>query len=74
MDGERMIQTEAAAPHMTCSMCGHRFDPAQNVACGACPLSGGCQLVCCPACGFEQVNPDRSAVVRFFKNLKKRMQ
>jgi hypothetical protein len=45
-------------------MCGHRFDPAVHIACQACPLQNGCQLTCCPVCGFEMVNPDRSILAR----------
>jgi hypothetical protein len=60
---------------LTCTMCGHTFDPSGHAACGACPLQRGCQLVCCPACGFEMVNPDRSALARlaarFFKKEEK---
>lgn len=57
---------------LTCSMCGHRFDPAGHVACQSCPLQSGCQLVCCPACGFEMVNPDRSVAARWLKRLFKK--
>lgn len=49
---------------MVCGMCGHRFNPDEHGACGACPLAPGCQLVCCPACGFETVNPQRSTWAR----------
>jgi len=48
---------------MTCEMCGYRFDPAQNVACGSCPMHRGCALVCCPACGYSSVDPRRSRLV-----------
>lgn len=49
---------------ITCTMCGHRFDPTVHTACAACPLQKGCLLTCCPACGFEMVNPDRSVLAR----------
>jgi hypothetical protein len=52
---------------ITCTMCGHRFDPAAHTACHSCPLQRGCQLTCCPACGFEMVNPDRSILARLAK-------
>jgi hypothetical protein len=45
-------------------MCGQRFNPDEHGACGSCPLSPGCQLVCCPTCGFETVNPQRSTLAR----------
>ncbi len=51
-------------PTMTCSMCGVSFDPAEHIACRACPVQKGCLLVCCPACGFEMVDPQRSVLAR----------
>lgn len=49
---------------ITCSMCGHRFDPAAHQTCQGCPLHKGCQLACCPACGFENVDVQRSGLAR----------
>ena len=49
---------------ITCSMCGHHFDPAAHLACQGCPLQKGCQLVCCPACGYENVDVRRSSLAR----------
>lgn len=39
---------------VTCGYCGDVFaeDTAQPT-CAACPLKGGCQLVRCPRCGYE---------------------
>jgi len=42
---------------MDCPMCGTRFDPMDNPACGTCPLGSGCRLACCPACGYTTVDP-----------------
>jgi len=56
-----------------CSMCGQRFDPEQHLACRACPMHSGCNLVCCPACGYQTVDPGRSKIVRlarFFSTLR----
>jgi hypothetical protein len=38
----------------TCGFCGRDFmeDEAQPT-CAGCPLRGGCQLVRCPHCGYE---------------------
>jgi Fe2+ transport system protein FeoA len=53
-------------PHViTCSMCGHVFEATTNTACRECPLQKGCQLVCCPACGFETVDPSQSRLARW---------
>jgi Fe2+ transport system protein FeoA len=45
-------------------MCGQRYDPDQNLACRTCPMHQGCTLVCCPACGYQTVNPRRSKLVQ----------
>lgn len=39
---------------MTCPMCGAQFeaDQAQR-ACKACPLGGGCEMICCPSCDYR---------------------
>lgn len=47
-----------------CLMCGHRFDPTQHVVCQACPLQKGCELVCCPACGYQSVDVRASKFAR----------
>lgn len=57
------------AEWITCTMCGQAFDPAQAVACQGCPLQRGCQLVRCPACGFEAVDPRRSALARLAQTI-----
>lgn len=54
------------ARRMRCTMCGHDFDPAAHVACQSCPLQKGCSLVCCPQCGYEMINLDRSFLARLF--------
>jgi hypothetical protein len=49
---------------MKCALCGHEFTP-DDVRCSpACPLSGGCPVVCCPQCGYQTVDESRSALVR----------
>jgi len=50
---------------ITCSMCGYRFDPQAHLACQSCPVNQGCQVVCCPSCGYQWVDPESSAIVRF---------
>ncbi len=64
-----MDATGASHNLLTCAMCGQRFDPAQAVACQGCPLQKGCQLVRCPACGFEMVDPRRSTLARLAQRL-----
>ena len=54
---------------VTCAMCGQVFDPSEYRTCAACPLKSGCQLACCPNCGFETVDPEQSVLARTFANL-----
>lgn len=52
---------------ITCGLCGHRFNPAEHIACGSCPLQRNCNLTCCPSCGCETVDPGRSKLASLFK-------
>ena len=39
---------------MKCALCGHEFDEEQSgSSCKGCPLSGACNMVRCPNCGYE---------------------
>jgi hypothetical protein len=49
---------------MKCELCGHEFTP-DDVRCNpACPLAGGCPVVCCPRCGYQTLGDSRSTLVR----------
>jgi len=52
-----------------CPMCGHCFDPAAHGACRACPLRQGCQVLCCPDCGYQTLDPARSRLARWWDSL-----
>jgi hypothetical protein len=54
---------------ITCSMCGYTFDSSNHPACGSCPLQSGCLAVCCPNCGFETVDVNRSRLARWFAGI-----
>lgn len=51
-------------PVITCPMCGTRYDTTVHAACQTCPLHGGCQMVCCPACGHTTIDPSQSRLAR----------
>lgn len=63
---------------ITCSLCGTTFDPTENQRCQSCPLHQSCQLVCCPACGYEAVVVEKSALAnltqRVFQILGKKFE
>lgn len=54
---------------LTCPLCGHFFDAGEHPACQACPLHQGCNLICCPACGYQIVNVRRSRLARLAGSL-----
>ncbi len=49
---------------LTCPLCGHDFEAGGQAACQACPMHRGCNLVCCPACGYQMVDERRSLMGR----------
>jgi len=49
-----------------CSLCGLRFTHGGKV-CTSCALSGGCDLVKCPGCGFQF--PRESRTVSLLRRL-----
>jgi hypothetical protein len=39
---------------ITCPLCGNRYSENEGRTChSGCPLEHGCQLLACPACGYE---------------------
>lgn len=44
-------------------MCGTTYDPSTHPGCAQCPVHRGCELTCCPACGYSTVDPSRSTLV-----------
>jgi hypothetical protein len=65
-DFEPVGREPGEATVFACGLCGCRF--AHGVrACGACPMSTGCELVKCPNCGFQF--PRSSRVVAWARRL-----
>lgn len=58
----------AAASSITCPLCATEFDGEERSACSACPIGQGCQLVCCPNCGYTMVNPAESKLAGWMTN------
>jgi hypothetical protein len=50
-----------------CPLCGAVLREHES-GCGACPLSKGCEMLCCARCGYKTVAA-RSVVVDFFRHL-----
>jgi Fe2+ transport system protein FeoA len=56
---------------IVCDLCGHQYDPEMHLGCQSCPLHSECNLVCCPACGYQTVDTQRSFIVKLSRYLQK---
>lgn len=45
---------------MHCPLCGFEFEPDRTGCSTSCPFGSGCNLVCCPSCGYQGVDESRS--------------
>jgi hypothetical protein len=56
---------------MICPLCGTEFDETDHDCLAACPIASvqGCNLVCCPHCGYQMVDENRSALARGLRKL-----
>jgi Fe2+ transport system protein FeoA len=50
-------------------MCGHQFDASNHLACSSCPLNKGCNMVCCPKCGYNSIDTHQSKLARLAAGL-----
>jgi Fe2+ transport system protein FeoA len=57
--------------NLKCSLCGFLYNPDQHAACQSCPMHKDCNLVCCPACGYQTVNPQHSLLGRMVRHFPK---
>ncbi len=54
-----------------CPICGNSFDPSSAaLSCQSCPINQGCQLVCCPRCGYSTVDPGRSRLLQLLLKIR----
>ena len=49
-----------------CPLCSYSFKVGE-AKCGACPMSKGCKIICCPHCGYQWV--EESKAVNLIKKL-----
>lgn len=53
----------------TCTLCGYELDEKQLRPCESCPMDSNCQVVCCPNCGYGQVDVQTSTLARWFSTV-----
>jgi rubredoxin len=54
---------------ITCSMCGHIYDPKGLHSCVSCPINHDCSLVCCPNCGYQAVDLEKTKIAKFISSI-----
>ncbi|MBI3761135.1 MAG: hypothetical protein HY260_04650 [Chloroflexi bacterium] len=45
-----------------CALCGYEFEEKELACHSKCPMSEGCAIICCPNCGFQEVDESKSEV------------
>ncbi len=57
-----------------CPMCGYEYDPSDLRCHVGCPIGARCTLICCPQCGYQMPDPERSTSARWFIGLLDRLR
>ncbi|MDW8186404.1 MAG: FeoA family protein [Anaerolineae bacterium] len=57
-----------------CPMCGYEYDPMDLRCHVSCPLGARCALTCCPQCGYQMPDLERSTSARWFRGLLARLR
>ncbi|MEW6034218.1 MAG: hypothetical protein AB1603_05135 [Chloroflexota bacterium] len=52
-----------------CPLCGYEYEP-DGSHCSGCPMARGCQMSCCPNCGYTL--PPESTVVKLWRRMRGR--
>lgn len=55
-------------PVTTCALCGYKYRPESHNGCISCPLQSECNIICCPECGYTDVDPTKSKVVNWISS------
>jgi hypothetical protein len=50
-------------------MCGYTYDPSGLHSCQSCPVNHDCSIVCCPNCGFQSVDIQKTKLAKFISSI-----
>ena len=61
---------------MNCPLCGFKFDETALTCTAACPMAAvqGCNLLCCPNCGYQMVDERKSGLAQFLRRVLKAVE
>jgi hypothetical protein len=51
-----------------CALCGFEYEPVPSCP-ASCPLNGACHFVCCPRCGYQNIDPSQSSSVKWVNEM-----
>ena len=56
---------------MLCPLCGCEFDETDHSCVTSCPMASiqGCNLICCPNCGYQMVDESKSGIAKLLRRL-----
>lgn len=56
---------------MRCPLCGYDYDENALTCSTRCPMAAvqGCNLLCCPNCGYQMVDERKSGIARLLRKL-----
>ena len=56
---------------MHCPLCGCDFDETDHSCVSECPMAAiqGCNLICCPNCGYQMVDESKSGAAKLLRRL-----
>ena len=52
---------------MNCPLCGAEYTYAEMACHSGCPFNKGCNILCCPHCGYEYI--EESYIVNLFRKI-----
>ena len=55
---------------MRCQLCGYDYDPAGLDCHSKCPMADGCHIICCPNCGYQVVDSEKSSAVNVLRRVR----
>lgn len=59
----------AGVQEIHCPLCSFAFLPLGEVCHTGCPMNGHCHMICCPNCGYQMVDADRSRLAGWLRKL-----
>ncbi len=56
---------------MHCPLCGFEYDESALTCSTRCPMAAvqGCNLICCPNCGYQMVDERKSGIARLLRRI-----